>query len=330
MARATSLRGGQRWENKYAYNTLAENADETEWSAVIHGDAHFSAGTLDDAMADAGDEFAADMADALLDEDRLQGQEMLQEARQGSVYEILIERISLLGDAYPFTIAGNSLVYQPGDIPIYELLLGICQAPSLTSTPYCELPRLFENLSMLAGCSYLGPRSDGYRTGWPRPEQVSHFKAAIEQLKMKSGEFPSEWQWQPAEHLPDDPAPKFIKEDGLDVVAWNRWPDQRTGQLYLLGQCACGKDWLKKDKDLDLRSLEEWFRLPRVEPVRSFFTPRYATKPVLNEMSRTAGLVFDRIRIVHALREPHVSPKVMAMRKDIVTAIDIARQLLPA
>lgn len=330
MPRSARIRGGQSWENRFQYDRLAENADEAEWLAVIDGAAHVSAGTADEAMADAGDEFAPQGADALIDNDRLQGQELLQEARQGTVYELLIERRALLGDAYPFRIDGNSLIYTPNVLPVYELLLGICQAPSLTHAPYCELPRLFESLSMLAGRAYFGPHADGYRTGWPRPENLKSFKLAINDLMSKSGGYLAEWQWQPAEYLPEDPAPKFIKEEGLDVVVWNTWPDRRTGQLYLLGQCACGKDWLTKDKDLVLDDLTEWFRLPRVAPLRSLFTPRYAVDPILNTLSHTAGLVFDRIRIVQALSEPHIAGELHLLEQAITDSLTIAKQPLAA
>lgn len=325
MARAIRPRGGQDWENRFAYNTVAENADEIEWATVLNGNAHFSAGTADDAIAEAGDEFAPQNAiDAA--GDTLQGQEVLQEARQGTVYELIKDRQDLLGAAYPFEIRGNSLVHRASELPIYELLLGICQAPSLTATPYCELPRLFERLSVLAGRGYLGPSAAGYRTGWPRPQEMSHFKALIESLKVETGNFQSEWQWSPAEHLPEDPAPKFVKEEGLDVVVWNKWPDGRTGQLYLLGQCACGKDWLGKDRDLMLEDFTQWFRLPRVGPVRSFFTPRYAVKYLLNELAFKAGLVFDRIRIVQALAAPHLLEEVRALAPEIISSIAIAKQ----
>lgn len=328
MVRAIKPKGGQRWENRFQYTALATNADEAEWQAVLNGIAHVSAGTTDEAMAEAGDEFAPASAEALLKDDVLQGQEMLQEARQGSVFELLVERKKLLGAAYPFDIDGTSLIYRPAAVPIYELLLGICKSPSLTQAPYYELPRLFENLSVLAGRGYVGPQAQGYRMGWPRPTTMARFKAAIGDLRIKSGDFESEWQWEPAEHLPEDPSPKFVKEEGLDVVIWSCWPDGRTGQLYLLGQCACGEDWLTKTKELDLDDFGQWFRLPRVRPVRSFFTPRYAVKSILNDMTFKAGLVFDRVRMVSALSAPHVANDVNLLSASIQTCLGIAKQPL--
>lgn len=326
MSKLSRIRKQNAWENRYPLDKLAQNADEAEWEAVLQGNAHVSAGTQDEAMAETGDEFAADDADRLIANDRLQGQELLQESRQGTVLEQLERRQKLLGKDYPFKIDGNSLSYTPTTWRVYELLLGICQAPSLSAKPFYELPRIFENLSVLAGRGYLGPMAKGYRTGWPRPQDISRFKTLIEDVKKQSGDHLSEWEWCPAEHLPNNPAPKFVKEDGLDVVVWRQWPDKRTGQLYLLGQCACGADWLKKDKELDLDDFEEWFRLPRTNPIRSFFTPRDAVDPILNHLARTAGLVFDRMRIVQALGEDHLAIDRTHLAPQIIRCLDIAKQ----
>jgi hypothetical protein len=76
-------------------------------------------------------------------------------------------------------------------------------------------------------------------------------------------------------------------------------PDGRVGQLFLLGQCACGKNWDEKFKDLDLEELGYWLRPPtHCPPVRCFCVPYHignATK--LEDVSVKAGLPMDRARI---------------------------------
>lgn len=297
----------QTWANRYAYNELAENADEVEWRAVLEGQAHVSVGTFDEAMADAGDALAPESAEELISKEPLQGVEILQEARQGSVLELLQERQKILGERYPFVITGNSLQYQTRQLGIYELLLGICQLSNLSTGESAKLPPLFEEISVIAGKSFLGQGADGFRVGWPRvsPEGTpsTSFRDVIAELKIKSGNHEAEWDWQPYSDLPDNPPSTLIKDGGLDVVLWKSWQDNRIGQLYLLGQCACGKDWLKKTKDLNLERLKEWFQLPRTLPVRSFFTPRHGMKEILKELSRDGGLIFDRIRLVNSVYE---------------------------
>lgn len=323
MTRTYRPNGGQRWENRYAYDKISENADQTEWDAFLNGQAHLSAGVFNDTMAETGD----DLVQPDARDDRLQGTEIIQEALQGTVAELILERKQLLGSAYPFEIRGNSIFYQPATPPIYECLLGICFAESLSAAPYNQLPQLFEELSVLAGRSYLGANANGYRSGWPRPEgEPTRLKALIDGIKRLTGNHCGEWFWRPGEELPSDPTARNIKEGGLDVVIWKTWQDGRTGQLYLLGQCACGKDWIDKFKELDIELLKRWADLTHVQPVRSFFTPRYVVNSMLSEASKEAGLVFDRIRMVQALVSEHIRCDFNAISARIASCLDIVKQ----
>lgn len=316
--------GGQRWGNRTQYDRLATNADQMEWQAVLNGAAHVMAGTMDNEMAEEADQ---GLGDGVRTEDLLEGKSRVLELAQGTTTEIILERIRQLGDAYPFRHVENSLHYQAtaDQLPMYELLLGISQAPSLTVGEFTALPRLFEQLSKLAGMAFLGPTAAGFHTGWPRPETHTRFKSVIDQLRTDSGKFFSEWEWRPGSDLPADPIPALIKDGGMDIVAWRPWADQRGAHLYLLGQCACGGDWLNKTTELDMKRLSDWFHPPRVEPLRSFFTPHYAVQGLLREHSRTAGLMFDRVRIVHMLREPHIRQSVAGLEAEIRAALAIAK-----
>jgi hypothetical protein len=315
-------RGGQRWENRYAYDKISENADQTEWDAFLHGQAHISSGVIDDTIAETGD----DMVEPGARDDRLQGGEVIQEALQGSVAELILERKELLGAAYPFEIDGNSIIYQPATPPVYECLLGICLADSLSAAPYDQLPQLFEELSILAGRSFLGSNTNGYRSGWPRPQgEALRLRAIIAHIKEITGNHCGEWYWRPGEELPDDPTSRNVKDGGLDVVIWRSWQDGRTGQLYLLGQCACGKDWIDKFKDLDIGALKRWADLTHVEPIRGFFTPRYAVKSLLSEASKEAGLVFDRVRMVQSLVASHISAELNEISEKIHSGLEVAK-----
>lgn len=316
---------GQRWESKSHYNQLAINADQVEWQAVLHGSAHIMAGTMDDEMSEAADQ---EIAPEARKENPMEGKNIVLEYTQGTATEIIVERIKQLGDAYPFDHVQNSLIYKQTreGPPLYELMLGISQTPSLTKGAYVQLPRVFEQLSKLAGMAFLGPHADGYHTGWPRPDSHSRFKSVIDDLRKSSGEFSSEWEWSPGSDLPSNPLPAYIKDGGLDIVAWRPWSDARGAHLYLLGQCACGQDWLQKTTDLDAKRMRDWFKPPRVEPLRSFFTPHYAVKALIHEHSRDAGLMFDRVRIVHMLNEPHILDRVVGVEADIRAALAIAKQ----
>ena len=87
----------------------------------------------------------------------------------------------------------------------------------------------------------------------------------------------------------------------MDVVAWKRFQDGRRGNLFLVGQCACGHtDWPGKCGQLNLRKLEEnWFRPLSLAGAHRFFAvPFHIPNTMhLEEITTEAGLTFDRCRI---------------------------------
>lgn len=312
------------WENRYFFDSQSDSTDQVEWLAVQHGSAAMAAGTHDEEMAESADQDI--LPNGQTDPDLLQDKEVVREGVQGAVLEIVQDRQRMLDRAYPFDLIGNSLHYRMETQPVYAALLAITRATSLTTGAHAALPQLFEELSLLACQGYLGPEANGYRTGWPRPETVAHFKDAIANVKRLAAPQPTdpEWFWQPEPGLPDDPAPALVKEEGLDLVAWRGWADNRGSPLYLFGQCSCGSNWMDKGYDVQLKDLGRWFRLPIVDPVKSLFVPRYVVPPLMREMSGRAGLIFDRVRIVHALQAPHLVQQLADLGQRMTDAIRTA------
>lgn len=289
-----------RHERRGVYETEYKNADEAEWAALVSGAAHISQGTRDEMMSDAAMEF---------DEEGLPGDEYMtresaDEGLQAAVLEVVIERQQLLGtQGYPFELQDNSLVFTGNDHHPYAALLTLCYLPSVSSAAYKQAPVDFEYLSLIAARAYLGPRSDGWRFGWPR-DNAAHLKVsdAAKELQRRSGPYePASWQWNPSPDLPQMPNARDLRDAGMDFVAWLPWHDKGPGQMHLVGQCACGEDWKWKQHDLSLPKLEKWMRLPHPTPVRSLFTPRHLPLPTLRDATSEAGLIFDRIRIVQTI-----------------------------
>ncbi|MCH7269557.1 hypothetical protein MMZ06_06945 [Burkholderia gladioli] len=282
--------------------SISGNADQTEWKAVVEGQANLQAGITDDRIADATDSFA--MSDQ--DDTPFQKSETTFETLTGTLTEEILWRKSILGEDYPFVIEGGSLIHKPNKGMLYEALLGITQAATLTEGKHTILPRWFEQIAVVTAQSYLGPNSIARHTGWPRPwTSKKGFKAIVDMLNELTGKRSGEWYWKPASDRPSDPATTDVKDGGVDVVAWLPHRDDRTGQLYLLGQCACGNDWPTKYQDIDLSDLEQWAEISVVSPIKSFFTPYRVATPTMRDASRKAGVVFDRIRIVSVLRRNH-------------------------
>lgn len=198
-------------------------------------------------------------------------------------------------------VVDSRLIYRGETCGLYEYLLCLSLSDSYSAGRKAIATRTFEAVSCLIAEAYLGEDAASYRMGWPRKRgSPTTFKGCVDELKNLSGGHYGEWEWGPKQLNPSDPTPAQVKEQGLDVVAWKKSVDGRAGQLYLLGQCACGKNWESDQKltDLSIKLLKEWIsEITSVDPVRAIFTPRHAMDDKLPFLSRHGGIVFDRVRI---------------------------------
>ena len=239
----------------------------------------------------------------------------------GKIHEEVERRRIVLGGMYPFSLENGALIYTPTRNSVYEFLLAICNAETITAGKYVGLPRLFERLSARLIAAFFGAEASYVHTGYPRdPDVGASFKTAM----LTVAERTAEWRWGPEEGLPDEPV---NGDGGCDFVVWPSLPDgRRIGQLFILGQCACGNDWPTKFNDLTTKKLQKWFNpLSVVDPVRCFTTPFHITDAMLVEASRESGLVFDRARLVgisHRMPEGTVEAE---MEKQISELIALVR-----
>lgn len=296
IARHREIVSGEEWERRGRDFRIFRDVDQVEMSAFQLGVSSLNAGILDEITAGVLDDETAGGTD------RLQNRDLVDERAIGGIRSEIERRISRLGDAYPFRLSKTTdrLEYVPSETLAYELCTAICLAPSLTSGSHATLPRQFEILACSAAVTYFGFGATAVRTGWPRgidsPHEQRRFKNLVSALRQLTKNVLCEWIWQPIEGRPEDPNPQDVKDCGVDLVAWKDWLDQRTGRLFLLGQCACGNDWTQKYRDLSLKRLYEWVRELPVHPVRALFTPHHVPDGELPGASREAGLIFDRAR----------------------------------
>ena len=255
-----------------------------------NGSSLTDSGIYDERVAGAMDdhEHHDAVADAPWQEDDLK-----YDSAVGMVQEEIERRREILGEAYPFKLLGGTIKHYPNSNLIYEFLLAICNAGTLTTGKYVGLPRVFERVSARLVAAHVGVGARFVHTGAPRDKEVGiSFKDAMATLASET----SEWNWGPEDDLPDEPQ---NGDSGCDFVVWPKPPDdRRIGQLFFLGQCACGNDWINKFNDLTLKKLGKWFNpLSVVDPVRCFSTPHHVTDAMLREASREGGYVFDRARL---------------------------------
>ena len=281
------------WETRKQDERVARNTDQAEFAAIIHNSSNLETGTFDDRIAGVLDDYEVVHPLGIsrwADDDHI---------LDNATSEIGIEvrrRKNVLGDAYPFRVSGNRLIYRASSTLAYEFCLAVCESPSLTEGRYKVLPRAFERLARDVLVCFLGPGAKGQRTGWPPDrDRPKRFKDLIQKLNRLTGE----WVWSPDPGLPNDP--NDPNDQGLDVVVWKEVSDGRAGKLFLLGQCACGDNYTSKLHELDANftRLRKWLgTMCWAWPTRVFCTPRHIPNDAdFQQINREAGLTFDRIRI---------------------------------
>ena len=274
----------------------AQDADQAEFLAFKNGVTVVDVGIYDERIAGVMDDVSGSEPTGGA---MWHAEDLTYDSAVGKIYEEIERRRDTMGPLYPFSIEGGTLSYTPNGSVLYVFLLAICNARTLSSGQYVGLPRVFERLSARLVAAYLGAGGRFIHTGVPRDAAVgSSFKKAMATVSDRTGE----WTWGPDEGLPDEPS---SGDSGCDFVVWVRSPDGRgIGQLFLIGQCACGNDWQSKLSDLTVKKLAKWFNpMTIVEPVRCFATPFHVTDAMLTEASREGGIVFDRARLVGIVSE---------------------------
>ncbi len=282
--------------DRHKLQKAAADSDQAEFKALIHGSAVIDSGLYDERTAGIFTDFALDALTQDIPDD-WHAKDLACDDSVGDIIQQLQERQKLISFAYPFNVDAGNISHDPKNTNlVYEFCLALCNAPSLTKGVFRKLPRLFELVSTDLIRFYMGVNSCSFHSGWPRSDnQPSRFRDLMQELHKLT----EEWIWKPEDFLPPDPDPATAKDEGIDFVIWKTSPDARKiGQLFIIGQCACGNNWPDKFNDIDVQKLKRWFKpMTLVPPVKAFATPFHITTPLLTEASRQAGLVFDRLRL---------------------------------
>lgn len=287
----TYVRDSVNWYERGALFQAAKNADEAELAAMQLGVVPLETGIRDDVMAD---EHHADIAEhnyVWSDE------EIALDHVTGPLVSEVDRRSALMGGFYPFFRVGSALHYRESETLIYEFCLTTSVQKNLSKRPYNELPVFFELIAAEAARCYLGDGANSMRTGWPshdHEQRPPNLRVMLEKLGALCGEF----KWNPSIDLVEDGHPHAPKDEGMDFVAWKPI-DMRQGQVFLLGQCACGDDWTEKLADLDSKRLQRWLNpVTYVDFVKAFAVPHHIPgHAVFSDVCSRAGVTFDRVRL---------------------------------
>lgn len=268
---------------------IAGNADQAEKMAMGKQTSSVSRSLLDERISG---ELEGDF-----DEDRVIGDGPVEEELAGSTLEILEHRKELLGSAYPFDIDRQLLSYTGTGKGVYEFCLDLSLMDHSHNQNAVDVV-LFELMAakIVAGVF----RGEHFRSGWPSHDKKlrpSKLKQVAKIMEEKTGE----WWWMPSPGNPQDPNSRDTKDEGMDFLVWKRL-DSRNGSFFVAGQCACGGDWRNKFEDLTPRKINRWWAFPSFVPFTASLAIPYAVpgQIAIQDVSRRAGLVFDRVRLTLA------------------------------
>lgn len=280
------------YNNRHQKQRQTTDADMVEMKAMKFKSAIVDAGIYDNQVAGAMDDHA--VSDSMKKSIPLELEnDIALDSSAGDIHEEIQRRIEIMGDIYPFMVKNNNLLYKKGESVFYEFLL-ICS----TDKNNKDLPRLFERVTAKIVTVYFGDYAKSSHTGFPR-DKINNKSVSFQEAMKQVNECTGEFKWSPEEGLDSANA----NDEGCDFVVWLKHADNRQiGQLFILGQCACGNDWKAKWSDLSIPKFQKWFNtMSIVPPVKAFATPHHVVDGLLKEASRQAGMFFDRARLTMIL-----------------------------
>jgi hypothetical protein len=226
------------------------------------------------------------------------GSEFSQSIAQDAFAEIDNRQKACGEEKYPFDVEKGLLKVRPKPETFPYILLLLMSASKPTSG-HGGTSVLFEHICTHATLGYLGGSDNGVtsvRFGAPRKVPLARLSQAVDNLCLAIGEGEGCRKPQLARHTGDD---------GLDIVAWRSFPDNKMGKLIAFGQCAAGRSgWESKLAEMDASAfVKKWLKTPLVvNPIRMFFVPRRIPPSDWENAGIDGGILFDRCRIIACLK----------------------------
>lgn len=254
------------------------------------------------------------------------------------VRQEVLERATIGERIYPFTVEGERV--RPREVcgaHVYRLLLvlGSAELPYRRERRANEVEEAYDHIAMAALRQFLGREADGRRFArtahhdtndqTPDPQvRPTGFADAIAWLRellevgrgvrdpLSEPDTGPHWEEEQdeGEPLPDAPASlpgrvplSSYNDAGVDVVAWSRFADGRSGFPVILAQCTVQVAWEAKLQDIDLNLWQKWIDFDTVPPQRALVIP-FADRrdhPLWRDRTAKAGLILDRVRLVELL-----------------------------
>ena len=236
-----------------------------------------------------------------------------------AITDELGERSKKLASSYPFHFSDDGLRFtlkQDLSLGCWTYLLCILfdhnkvgemwsgkWIPSITNIER----DLLQVCSTLAAASMV--RGCAVSFGWPRPNSNPPFLQKLKEVYEKFGE------GRPRQTALRGASP-MVKDEEIDIIAWQPRTDGAAGTIYMLGQVASGDNWRGKSiLGGPIRYFHEtWFEIiPPSEPLAAIFIP-HAVPPMgegtrkdrIERLTVGYGMLFDRMMLPRMTQDGHL------------------------
>lgn len=215
------------------------------------------------------------------------------------------KRISATKSGYPFKVQGDKIIkkttYTKNLSYIFCLFVsyfGVERLEFSSSWKKNTIAKKFENLSANAikmlltnDKGKLNVREFGWPRKWKGLVTNPNFINALNKLCQDCGEMKSSGVTTAAR----------MKDAGLDIIAWKKFPDYLSGSVFFWGQCATGDNW--DHKLHEVRNFEFFVTQP-TRTLRGTFIPHIIEIPnndpdYWHMLTIQAGMIFDRCRVAY-------------------------------
>ena len=279
-------------------------ADFIELLVLISGGDGVSYGDIQDrfygeAGGESVDEFVENSESESADEKTVSQMNDSREAFMDGIFNVIIERVHLYGELYPFELLSSDEIVLKSELSIEHkkyIFLLLSSALDIFNPFNHELTSDFEKLCYEVLKEFL-PTGEIKAFG-KNSDYSGTAKEKIQKLAEDIGLAINEDAWQEIDN-------GNVQERGLDVVGWLPFADECPNLMLFLGQCACGKKY--EYKPHDLRRFENYLKFPQTQPQFTLFLPYSLVNPQTKNFYRfdlieKNVLIFERKRMLDRLK----------------------------
>ena len=157
--------------------------------------------------------------------------------------------------------------------------------------------KLFENISAQALKNFLN--GEVYALGFPEGKGLNTFLNEISKMCNETRGLQANGSY---------------KDDGVDVIGYKLFDDNRSANLYVLLQCAAGIHW-KTKKKIELNRWTNYIIWYPESIISSISTVDYVSQKEWDKQASTFGMLLDRVRIYNSLYD---KPVLDTLRNDVL------------